>query len=135
GELPSNFNAWEGQQYRWVKGFAQGARKLLPVIWHSRLPLRIKIAATFHLGGCIVGLVISTAVVAGIVDFAVGEGLTRLSGALLAVAVAEGVGGMGLMILLGQSTARGANILVEASKLPQVILVSQRLALRNLRGI
>ena len=134
GELPSGFDAWEGQQYRWVKGFAQGARKLLPVIWRSGLDLRRKIAATFHLGGCVVGPVISAAVVAGLLDLLAGEGVTPLSGALLALAVGEGFGSMAMMLLLGQSTARGTSMLVEAARLPQVLWVSHQLALRNLLG-
>ena len=134
GELPSGFDAWEGQQYRWVKGFAQGARKLLPVIWRSDLDLRRKVAATFHLGGCVVGPVILAAVIACAIDLVLGEGLTPLGGVLLALALVLGLGGMAMMLLLGQSTARGASMLVEASRLPQVIWVSHQLALRNLQG-
>ena len=135
GELPNGFDAWEEQQYRWVKGFAQGARKLLPIIWRSGLDPGLKIAATLHLGGCIVGPMISVAVVAGLIDLAFGEGLTRSSGALLALAAGQGLGGMAATLLLGQSTARGASMLGEAARLPQVIWVSHQLALRNLQGI
>jgi cellulose synthase/poly-beta-1,6-N-acetylglucosamine synthase-like glycosyltransferase len=134
GELPSGFDAWEGQQYRWVKGFAQGARKVLPLIWRSDLGLGKKVAASFHLGGCVVGPVISAAVFAGALDVALGEGVTPFSGALVALAVGEGFGSMALMLLLGQNTARGTSLIVEAARLPQVLWVSQQLALRNLLG-
>jgi cellulose synthase/poly-beta-1,6-N-acetylglucosamine synthase-like glycosyltransferase len=134
GELPSGFNAWEGQQHRWVKGFAQGARKLLPVVWRSGLDLRKKVAATFHLGGCVVGPVISAAVVGGVLDLVAGEGVTLLDGTLLALAVVGGVGSMAMMLLLGQSTARGTSILVELARLPQVLWVSHQLALTHLLG-
>jgi cellulose synthase/poly-beta-1,6-N-acetylglucosamine synthase-like glycosyltransferase len=48
-ELPSEINALKSQQFRWTKGAIETARKLLPVVWRSPLPVRIKIQATFHL--------------------------------------------------------------------------------------
>jgi cellulose synthase/poly-beta-1,6-N-acetylglucosamine synthase-like glycosyltransferase len=39
GELPETAPAWVAQQARWTKGHAQVARKLLPKIWQSKLPL------------------------------------------------------------------------------------------------
>jgi cellulose synthase/poly-beta-1,6-N-acetylglucosamine synthase-like glycosyltransferase len=48
-ELPIEMNAFKAQQHRWAKGGIQTARKLLPRIWRSRLPWRVKVEATFHL--------------------------------------------------------------------------------------
>jgi cellulose synthase/poly-beta-1,6-N-acetylglucosamine synthase-like glycosyltransferase len=48
-ELPVEMNAFKAQQHRWVKGSIQVARKILPAIWRSRLPLLVKAEATFHL--------------------------------------------------------------------------------------
>ncbi len=48
-ELPVEMNAFKTQQARWAKGLIQTAKKLLPVIWRSSQPLRIKLEATFHL--------------------------------------------------------------------------------------
>jgi cellulose synthase/poly-beta-1,6-N-acetylglucosamine synthase-like glycosyltransferase len=45
-ELPQTAAAWRAQQARWTKGHAQCARKLLPQIWASSLPLAIKMAMT-----------------------------------------------------------------------------------------
>ncbi|HEX3810288.1 MAG TPA: glycosyltransferase family 2 protein [Rhizomicrobium sp.] len=39
GELPESAAAWRAQQARWTKGHAQVARKILPAIWMSNLPL------------------------------------------------------------------------------------------------
>lgn len=49
GEVPSSLAGFQEQQYRWVKGSAQTARKLLPAILSSGLPLRVRIEAFFHL--------------------------------------------------------------------------------------
>jgi cellulose synthase/poly-beta-1,6-N-acetylglucosamine synthase-like glycosyltransferase len=48
-ELPSEINALKSQQFRWTKGAIETARKVLPSVWRSSLPLRIKVHATFHL--------------------------------------------------------------------------------------
>ncbi len=48
-ELPVDINALKLQQYRWTKGAIEVARKLLPTIWRSSLPFRIKAEATVHL--------------------------------------------------------------------------------------
>jgi cellulose synthase/poly-beta-1,6-N-acetylglucosamine synthase-like glycosyltransferase len=48
-ELPVEINAFKTQQHRWAKGSIQTAFKLLPAIWRSGQPLRIKVESTFHL--------------------------------------------------------------------------------------
>ena len=49
GEIPIEINAFKSQQHRWTKGAVQTAKKVLPKIWRSSLPAKIKIEATFHL--------------------------------------------------------------------------------------
>jgi cellulose synthase/poly-beta-1,6-N-acetylglucosamine synthase-like glycosyltransferase len=49
GELPETAAAWRSQQARWTKGFAQCAKKLLPLIWGSRLPLAFKASLTLQM--------------------------------------------------------------------------------------
>jgi cellulose synthase/poly-beta-1,6-N-acetylglucosamine synthase-like glycosyltransferase len=46
GDLPETAAAWRSQQARWTKGPAQCARKLLPRVWESALPVWKKIAMT-----------------------------------------------------------------------------------------
>jgi cellulose synthase/poly-beta-1,6-N-acetylglucosamine synthase-like glycosyltransferase len=48
GELPETAAAWRAQQARWTKGHAQVARKLLPRILASRLPLWKKLVMSFQ---------------------------------------------------------------------------------------
>jgi cellulose synthase/poly-beta-1,6-N-acetylglucosamine synthase-like glycosyltransferase len=50
GELPETAAAWRAQQARWNKGHAQTARKLMPVIWASGMPLWKKFAMTLQMG-------------------------------------------------------------------------------------
>jgi cellulose synthase/poly-beta-1,6-N-acetylglucosamine synthase-like glycosyltransferase len=48
-ELPSEINALKTQQFRWTKGAIETAKKILPQLWRSKVPLRIKLQGTFHL--------------------------------------------------------------------------------------
>jgi cellulose synthase/poly-beta-1,6-N-acetylglucosamine synthase-like glycosyltransferase len=48
-ELPDEMGAFQSQQFRWAKGSVQTGRKLLARVWRARLPLRVKIEASFHL--------------------------------------------------------------------------------------
>jgi cellulose synthase/poly-beta-1,6-N-acetylglucosamine synthase-like glycosyltransferase len=48
-ELPSEINALKAQQFRWTKGAIETSKKILPLIWKSKVPMRIKLQATFHL--------------------------------------------------------------------------------------
>ena len=48
-ELPSEINALKTQQFRWTKGAIETAKKILPLVWKSAVPLRVKLQATFHL--------------------------------------------------------------------------------------
>lgn len=48
-ELPAEMNGLKSQQYRWMKGGAETAKKLIPKIWKSDIPFKKKFHATIHL--------------------------------------------------------------------------------------
>ncbi len=48
-ELPSTMSAFLSQQHRWTRGLLQCAVKLMPRIFVSKAPLRVKSEAWFHL--------------------------------------------------------------------------------------
>ena len=48
-ELPVEMNAFKTQQHRWAKGSIQTCKKMLPVLWRSHLPWKIKFEGTVHL--------------------------------------------------------------------------------------
>lgn len=48
-ELPAEMNGLKSQQFRWMKGGAENARKLIPAVLKSNLPLSQKVHATTHL--------------------------------------------------------------------------------------
>jgi cellulose synthase/poly-beta-1,6-N-acetylglucosamine synthase-like glycosyltransferase len=50
-ELPSQVEAFKKQQFRWAKGSFQVVRKILPKVFESILPWRVRLMAILHLTG------------------------------------------------------------------------------------
>jgi cellulose synthase/poly-beta-1,6-N-acetylglucosamine synthase-like glycosyltransferase len=50
-ELPAEIRGLRSQQFRWMKGGAETARKLLGRVWRSELRLSSRVMASFHLLG------------------------------------------------------------------------------------
>ena len=50
-ELPVEMNGLKSQQFRWIKGGAESAKKILPEVWKSNLSFTKKLHATGHLLG------------------------------------------------------------------------------------
>ncbi|HEV8323833.1 MAG TPA: cellulose synthase family protein [Myxococcota bacterium] len=48
-EIPCEMNSFKSQQFRWAKGSLQTAKKILPLLFRSDLPWKVKIEAAFHL--------------------------------------------------------------------------------------
>jgi cellulose synthase/poly-beta-1,6-N-acetylglucosamine synthase-like glycosyltransferase len=48
-ELPIEMTAFKTQQARWAKGLTQTGKKILPRIFKSHVPLRVKLEAFYHL--------------------------------------------------------------------------------------
>ena len=51
GELVGQMSSYRQQQSRWAHGSVQCARRMLPRVWRSPFPLRVKIQSLFHLTG------------------------------------------------------------------------------------
>jgi cellulose synthase/poly-beta-1,6-N-acetylglucosamine synthase-like glycosyltransferase len=53
-ELPADINALKTQQFRWTQGAVETAKKILPLVFKSKLPLKIKLESFVHLTSNIV---------------------------------------------------------------------------------
>ncbi len=135
GELPDNVPAWRVQQFRWNKGFAQVARKLLPTIWRAALPLHHKMLATCHLLQCTFYPLAAVALVCTL--------LTLFTNAFQPVSVvaagiaaaALGVGSSLAVTLTGQVQLGKARTLNYAAGFLAVVALNSGLALSNGRGV
>jgi cellulose synthase/poly-beta-1,6-N-acetylglucosamine synthase-like glycosyltransferase len=48
-ELPCEMNSFKSQQFRWAKGSAQTAKKLIPTVLRADIPWKVKLEVIFHL--------------------------------------------------------------------------------------
>ncbi len=53
-ELPADINALKTQQFRWTKGAVETAIKILPKVFKSKMPLKVKLECFVHLTSNIV---------------------------------------------------------------------------------
>ncbi len=53
-ELPADINSLKTQQFRWTKGAVETAKKILPMVFKSDLPLKVKLESLVHLTSNIV---------------------------------------------------------------------------------
>lgn len=53
-ELPADINALKTQQFRWTKGAVETAKKILPMVFASNLPIKMKLESFVHLTSNIV---------------------------------------------------------------------------------
>jgi len=90
GELPDTLASWGRQQSRWNKGFAQTARKLLPMVWRGNLPLSRKFGISLHLGECAHGPLELLVGAAGIVDWLLGTMTYAVVAPLLLLSMLQG---------------------------------------------
>lgn len=65
-ELPVEMNGLKSQQFRWMKGGAETAKKILPLIVNSGIPITIKIHAVIHLMNSSVFLVLISCMISSL---------------------------------------------------------------------
>lgn len=135
GELPRSLSVWRQQQFRWTKGFAEAARKLLWQVWRSRLRLGQKVGSTFHLGGGLLGPLFALTVASGAIDLSIGDGPTWLSMLLLGLSLVGGaIVGPAAIMLTAQIFVRGSTWKAELPRLPQVLAFQLANALASIGG-
>lgn len=101
-ELPETAAAWRAQQARWTKGHAQCARKLLPQIWGSRLPLTFKLAMSLQMCQFAFYTLAFTSAVISLVLMYIGAVYLQSVGILGLVVTAFGLGTSFAYVFLGQ---------------------------------
>ncbi|HEX3431012.1 MAG TPA: glycosyltransferase family 2 protein [Rhizomicrobium sp.] len=135
GELPASLSVWRQQQFRWTKGFAEGARKLLPRVWRSHLSLSQKIVSSWHLASGMLGPLAALTVAAGAVDLLLGYGPTWASTLLLLWSLVGGaLIGPALLMVIAQIFVRGSRLSFELPRLPRVLFLQIATALGNIGG-
>jgi len=128
-ELPETMAALKSQQYRWTKGLAQTARRMLPSLLRSRVSPRRKCEAIFHLTRPAAALALTGAgLLLGPTVFltrtAATPQLLVLANGLLALA---GIGTITFYIV--SETANRHRLLTAILRLPALLMLGTGLAL------
>jgi cellulose synthase/poly-beta-1,6-N-acetylglucosamine synthase-like glycosyltransferase len=134
GELPETAAAWRAQQARWTKGHAQVARKLLPEIWLSSLPVWKKAAVTlqicqfaFYTLACASAAISLTLMALGVVYL---QAVAELGLAVTALGLTASVG----YLYAGQAILKRASEPCLAQSLLLAVIFPSGLILSNTRA-
>jgi cellulose synthase/poly-beta-1,6-N-acetylglucosamine synthase-like glycosyltransferase len=65
-ELPVEMNGLKAQQFRWMKGGAETAKKIIPLLFKSSHPLRIKLHSAIHLLNSSVFLILTSCMISSL---------------------------------------------------------------------
>jgi len=120
-ELPASIAAYRRQQHRWARGSLECASKLLPTVWRSKSPWLVKLAATLHMTGYAVHLLLLLLTLIYPAILLLGPSYPGLS-SLFGIAYLFSISALGPMLFLyaGQRQQGRAGLL----QLPAVLLLS-----------
>ncbi|MEW5852302.1 MAG: cellulose synthase family protein [Myxococcota bacterium] len=134
-ELPAEMAAFKGQQHRWTKGSAQTAQRLLPALWRSNLPLRIKLEATAHLVNNVAYVLIALlALLMPVVPTAAREMGLRNLGTLDAALWLLGMGALSVFYVVASRRA-GRSPWAALVRLPALVALGAGISVANARGV
>jgi hypothetical protein len=134
-ELPADMEAFKSQQRRWAKGAIQTARKVLPRVFASPLPLRVKVEAFFHLTS---NAAYPLLVALGLLLLPVMLGTSTLPAAAV-LAIQAGVLALGVVpvawFLFSGQRAAGAQPLPAFADTCAALVLGMGLAINNTRAV
>lgn len=135
GELPSNISAWRVQQFRWTKGFAQVACKLLPTIWRSTLPRKAKVAVSLQLLQCLFYPLAALAMVNTLLFLGIGFDQPIFLTVLGLCSTVLGIAGTVAFLISGRCAVRREKLGQAALDLLATMALNAGLSLSNSRGV
>jgi hypothetical protein len=135
GELPSNIAAWRVQQFRWTKGFAQVACKLLPTIWRSTLPRKAKVAVSLQLLQCLFYPLAAVAMVNTLMFLGIGFVQPVFLTVLGLLSTVLGIGGTVAFLVSGRCAVRRERLSRVVGDMLATMALNAGLSLSNSRGV
>ncbi|MGN1072647.1 MAG: cellulose synthase family protein [Bradymonadia bacterium] len=135
-EVPVEMIAFKSQQHRWAKGAIQVAKKVLPKLMKSRLPLKIKLEAIMHLTCNIsyILMVILSIMMPLTVDFRVKHSWMTSIWVDLVIFICASLSIM-MFYLLAQKEARKQSLWARIAYLPVVMCLGIGLSINNCRAV
>ncbi|MGF1467726.1 MAG: hypothetical protein ACFCGT_16495 [Sandaracinaceae bacterium] len=134
-EIPCEMNSFKTQQFRWAKGSAQTARKLLPMVLRADIPLKVKIEALFHLTNNFAYVFLILLAVLQLPNMLLRESMSMPELLLLDVPLFAATSGSIVLFYLTTHRALYRNLWEAASRLPLTMALGIGLSLNNARGV
>jgi len=133
-ELPAGMAAFRSQQFRWAKGSIECARKLIPVVARSRLPLPLRIEAYFHLVHNVPYLLTAIMVLAGAVALGGGDGPSWRP-AVHAIAAGVTALVLGTYCVLAQHVLGRRNLWSTVARVPALVALTIGISFGQTRAV
>jgi cellulose synthase/poly-beta-1,6-N-acetylglucosamine synthase-like glycosyltransferase len=134
-EVPCEMNSFKSQQFRWAKGSAQTAKKLLPMVLRANLPWRIKLEALFHLTNNFAYLFLVILAMLQLPNMILRQHISRPELLLLDVPLFALTSGSIVLFYLTTHRALYGNLWEAVKRLPLTMALGIGLSLNNARAV
>jgi cellulose synthase/poly-beta-1,6-N-acetylglucosamine synthase-like glycosyltransferase len=134
-EVPCEMNSFKTQQFRWAKGSAQTAKKLLPIVLKAKIPLHVKIEAVFHLTNNFAYLFLIVLALLQLPNMLLRQDMDRPELFLLDVPLFAATSGSIILFYLATSRALYNDTWGVIHRLPLMMALGIGLSLNNARAV
>lgn len=134
-EVPCEMNSVKSQQFRWAKGSAQTARKLLPVVLRARIPFHVKIEAIFQLTNNFAYLFLIFLAILQLPNMLLRQDISRPELLLLDVPLFAATSGSIVVFYLTSYRALYRGTWEAVQRLPLIMALGIGLSLNNARAV
>jgi len=134
-EIPCEMNSFKTQQFRWAKGSAQTAKKLLPIVLRAKIPLKVKVEAVFHLTNNFAYLFLVVLAVLQLPNMLLRRELQSPELLLLDVPLFAATSGSIVLFYLTTHRALYDNLWDAIKRLPMMMALGIGLSINNTRAV
>jgi cellulose synthase/poly-beta-1,6-N-acetylglucosamine synthase-like glycosyltransferase len=134
-EIPCEMNSFKTQQFRWAKGSAQTARKLLPLVLRAKIPFKVKLEAIFHLTNNFAYLFLVILALLQLPNMLLRRGMDSPELLLLDVPLFAATSGSIVLFYLTTHRALYNNLWEAVKRLPMMMALGIGLSINNARAV
>lgn len=134
-EVPCEMNSFKSQQFRWAKGSAQTAKKLLVTVLRAKLPWHVKLEAIFHLTNNFAYLFLVILAMLQLPNMILRQQIARPELLLLDVPLFALTSGSIVLFYLTTHRALYGNVWEAIRRLPLMMALGIGLSLNNARAV
>jgi cellulose synthase/poly-beta-1,6-N-acetylglucosamine synthase-like glycosyltransferase len=134
-ELPCEMNSFKTQQFRWAKGSAQTAKKLIPTILRADIPWKVKLEVVFHLTDNFAYLFLLALALLQLPNMILRQEMNRPELLLLDVPLFALTSGSIVLFYLTTHRALYGNLWEAITRLPLMMALGIGLSLNNARAV